>query len=141
MSQHVWEIIPGLIQADFEGACTEKADVVITCSYLSEYPGIIADLLLNRPLHIMFPFLDEAKLPDIGYLKDIAEFGVNQLDNGKKVMVNCNAGRNRSGLMIGQMLRFMGIVNIPGEGPVTTIKKAHPEALQNQTFVDYLNSL
>ncbi len=131
-----WEIIPRLFQADFAGSISAQAGCIVTCSGLSEIPSAMADSIRGWPLHILFPFWDVAALPDMGEAQTVAEVAYYEHTRGKVVVVNCNAGQNRSGLIIGLTLLKLGHT-----GVVETIRHAHPEALNNQTFVDELNRL
>lgn len=131
---HIWQMIPGkLWQADIAGSVTFQANCIITCSPLSEFPAMFADLILNRPMHVLFPFLDIPELPDIDAAWIVASLGWGCLSKGKTVVVNCNEGRNRSGLICGLIMKLHGDKN-----PVETIRAAHPEALTNAVFAQYL---
>jgi len=132
---HVWEIMPGqlqvpghLFQADIFGAAEQPAGCVISCTVLSD-----ALVIIPRPVHVLFPFADSDVLPDMDAAADIAALAIDFLHRGKDVVANCNEGCNRSGLMIGKILRMMGFTNV-----VEKIQAAHPEALYNKTFADYL---
>ncbi len=127
----VWQIAPNLFQANLLGSCT-PAYVKVTCTKLSELPSAFSD----PPVHVVFPFDDKPELPFLLELNHVAEFAAAMWLANRKVLVNCNAGENRSGLVIGRIMQIAGRRNV-----VAVIQHAHPGALQNRTFVDYLNSL
>lgn len=127
-----WEILPGKIwQGNLFSLASGGFDACISCTRLSEVANIVGN---HFPVHTFFPFADAAKLPDLVLLQAVAMGGAEMA--GKRLLVTCNAGCNRSGLVIGVILRLLNI-----KDPVGVIKAAHPEALYRQTFVDYLNKL
>jgi protein-tyrosine phosphatase len=52
---------------------------------------------------------------------------------GKKVLVTCNAGRNRSGLIVALALHLLS--GQPAAPIIGYVKKARPGALSNPSFV------
>lgn len=92
---------------------------------------------------ILCPLLD---IEDRLYLESIkprlvkvAKLVLQCLSADKRVLVTCSAGRNRSGLISGlvHMLRF----GLTGAEAVARIKSARPDALTNDVFRRYLESL
>jgi len=126
-----WPIIPGLWQADLIGAAMSPKDcTLITLTMLEEFMPIA------RPLHVVFPIVDGPELPDMKRAVNVAVIAGREIAFGNQVYVACNAGQNRSGLIVAMTLDLLHAQNI-----LATILKAHPEALQNQTFRQYVEGL
>lgn len=64
---------------------------------------------------------------------------VRAINQGKKVLVTCLAGRNRSGLVVA--LALHQLTGMSGEDAVTYIKECRPYALTNSNFVDILSQI
>jgi protein-tyrosine phosphatase len=64
---------------------------------------------------------------------------VRAVNQGKKVLVTCLAGRNRSGLVVA--LALHQLTGMSGEEVVTYIKERRPYALTNSNFVDVLSQI
>jgi hypothetical protein len=133
------EIIPGkLYQSSALGELRQSLHhdgplYVISCIDSPEPPGLTGFL--------RFPFEDGPKLPDSKILMSIGLLGATWLLSGK-VVVHCLAGNNRSGLLIGTILYAFPSKDWP-DGPaiVRKIQSANPDALYNDTFRHYLESM
>jgi protein-tyrosine phosphatase len=88
----------------------------------------------NHVLYIYFPIYDEA-LPDLPKLHAVARLGASLVASGHRVLSHCGMGFNRSALVAGLILLYMGR---QGEETVAHLRKKRPGALFNQTFADYL---
>lgn len=93
--------------------------------------------LPNHILYIYYPIYDE-DLPDMAKLHGVARLGASLVENGHRVLSHCGMGFNRSALVAGLILLYMGR---SGEETVTHLRQRRPGALFNQTFADYLLSL
>jgi protein-tyrosine phosphatase len=83
--------------------------------------------------------IEDAGLPDLDILKDIASFGYDLAYKKKiKVLVHCQQGVNRASLLNGVILRMKGM---RGQEIVNYIRNRRPVALFNQNFVNYLVNL
>jgi hypothetical protein len=94
-------------------------------------------LLDARTTRIQFVMEDAHYLPDLKKLYDIAHIvqGV-AADPTSHVLVHCNAGLNRSGLVLGMALVLMGW---HAHDAVDTMRAVRSEyVLSNQTFYNYL---
>jgi protein-tyrosine phosphatase len=91
----------------------------------------------NHILYLYFPIYDE-DLPDMAKLHGVARLAASLVANGHKVLSHCGMGFNRSALMAGLILMYMGM-----EGPevVNLLRSKRPGALFNQVFADYLLNL
>jgi protein-tyrosine phosphatase len=81
--------------------------------------------------------IDDGPLPDLSILYGVGKLISFWVLAGRKVLVHCGAGINRSGLVTGVALLSLGY---DGSGAVTQIQSKRPGALQNRVFKDYLNS-
>jgi protein-tyrosine phosphatase len=90
----------------------------------------------NHILYLYFPIYDE-ELPDLAKLHAVARLGASLVEGGHKVLSHCGMGFNRSALVAGLILNYLGM---PGEETVTHLRRKRPGALFNQTFAEYLSS-
>jgi hypothetical protein len=81
-------------------------------------------------------------LDDVPWIEDeqmIHELGrsvATKVDEGQRVVVNCAAGLNRSGLIVGRALIFLGY---EPRAAIRLIREARgPKALFNRTFEEFL---
>lgn len=68
----------------------------------------------------------------------LAEVAVGAVRRGRRVLVRCHSGYNRSGLVVAQTLIEMGY---PADDAIFLVRYRRSKwALSNQTFVDYLTT-
>jgi len=91
----------------------------------------------NQLLYIYFPFEDR-ELPDLQKLHEIARLGAMLISQGYRVLSHCGMGHNRSALVAGTILTYLGI---PGADAVTLIQQKRMGALYNKNFAGYLQTL
>ncbi len=91
----------------------------------------------NHLLYIYFP-IDDAELPDLDKLHAIARLGASLVGRGHKVLAHCALGCNRSALVAGLILMYLGM---SGAEAVALIQRKRAAALYNDTFASYLRSL
>jgi protein-tyrosine phosphatase len=92
---------------------------------------------LNQLVYIYFPFEDE-ELPDLLRLHSTARLGAELFQGGNKILSHCGMGHNRSALLMGVMLTYLGM---SGEEAVALIRQKRKGALYNKTFANYLQGL
>jgi hypothetical protein len=78
----------------------------------------------------------ELSAQDIPEIHNIAEWAFEQWISGKKVLIRCQAGWNRSGLVMALVLIKHGLS--PREAIRLIREKRSPHALCNQDFVKFL---
>src|SRR5208282_4778259 len=61
----------------------------------------------NHMLYVYFPIFDE-DLPDLNKLHALAKLGARLVANGGKVLAHCGMGFNRSALVAGLVLTYLG---------------------------------
>ena len=88
----------------------------------------------NRVLYIYFPIFDE-ELPDLPKLHALAKLGAELAESGHKVLSHCGMGFNRSALLAGLILVYLGK---DGREAVDLLRARRPGALFNETFAEYL---
>ena len=91
----------------------------------------------NHMLYIYFPIYDE-DLPDLEKLHAVAGLGAALIRTGHRVLSHCGMGLNRSALMAGLILTYLGM---PGAQAVDLLRQKRPGALYNETFAAYLHSV
>jgi len=90
----------------------------------------------NHVLYLYFPIYDE-DLPDLAKLHGVARLGASLVANGHKVLSHCGMGFNRSALVAGLILRYLGM---SGPEVVSHLRQKRPGALFNQVFAEYLQN-
>lgn len=92
-------------------------------------------------VYVYFPFEDsKEKLSDLHLKKlhEIAKFGANMIENGYNVLSHCAMGHNRSVLLAGVILTYLGMT---GDEAVKVLQGKREGALYNHHFYNYLKSL
>lgn len=87
-------------------------------------------------LFLYFPFSD-AEVPNVDRLHAIARLGATLVANGQRVLSHCGLGYNRSALVAGLILRYLGS---SGPDAVTRLRERRPGALYNRTYADYVGT-
>jgi protein-tyrosine phosphatase len=88
-------------------------------------------------LYVYFPICDE-DLPDLNKLHALAKLGARLVANGEKVLAHCGMGFNRSALVAGLVLTYLGM---KGEDAAALLREKRPGALFNENFAAYLTAL
>ena len=91
----------------------------------------------NHMLYIYFPIYDE-NLPDLEKLHAVARLGASLVKSGQRVLSHCGMGLNRSALVAGLILTYLGM---SGEDAVARLRERRPGALYNDNFALYLQSI
>ena len=89
-------------------------------------------------LYLYYPFEDKEELPDLKRLHALARLGAFMIENGDRVLAHCGMGHNRSALLAGIMLTYLGLT---GEEAVTLLRLKRQGALYNKTFAAYVAGL
>lgn len=93
--------------------------------------------LPNHVLYIYYPIYDE-DLPDMAKLLAVARLGASMVESGHKVLSHCGMGYNRSALVAGLILYYLGV---PGPEAVGILRQRRPGALFNEVFANHLMGL
>jgi len=126
------EVAPGLFQGDFpEGAVDwGQFDDVVSMSQAAPSPRLGADGLW---LHVPIP---DADMDDPDAVRQAARVVAERVGAGRRVLVHCWAGLNRSGVVSARALMYLGM---PVAEAVAAVRAARgPVALFNRAFVEWL---
>jgi protein-tyrosine phosphatase len=93
--------------------------------------------LPNHMLYVYFPVYDEG-LPDLNKLHALARLGAHLVASGEKVLAHCGMGLNRSALVAGLVLTYLGT---RGADAVALLREKRPGALFNENFAKYLEAM
>lgn len=97
------------------------------------------DLRQQRGLeYIVMPVPDGKEVPELQYHAAV-EIVLERLQVNRRVLVHCLAGRNRSGLICGLVIRQ--IRGVTGKKALTLLRIVRPTALVNPVFEAYLKGL
>jgi len=88
----------------------------------------------NQLLYIYFPFEDR-ELPNLAKLHENAKLGAGLIKQGYRVLCHCGMGHNRSALLAGLILTYLGM---SGEAAVELIRRQRMGALYNKNYAAYL---
>ena len=91
----------------------------------------------DHMVYVYFPIFDDG-LPDLNKLHAVARLGARLVANGEKVLAHCGLGFNRSALVAGLVLTYLGM---KGEDAVELLREKRPGALFNENFAAYLKAL
>jgi len=90
----------------------------------------------NQMMYIYFPIFDD-DLPDLDKLHAVAKLSAGLIEKGARVLSHCGLGLNRSALVAGVILTYLGT---SGKEAVALLREKRPGALFNDKFADYLTS-
>jgi len=90
----------------------------------------------NQMLYIYYPIEDMPELPDLEKLLTIARMGAQLVSSGYKLLAHCGMGHNRSALVAGLILRYLGM---SGDEVVSLLREKRRGALYNKAFAEYVS--
>jgi protein-tyrosine phosphatase len=90
----------------------------------------------NHILYLYFPIYDE-DLPDLAKVHAVARMAATLVQAGHRVLSHCGMGFNRSALLAGLILVYLGK---DGRETVELLRARRPGALFNETFAEYLRA-
>jgi hypothetical protein len=119
---------------DWDTVAQHNIDVVI------DLEGGLDQCIPTMPgscLYVYFPIYDE-ELPDAARLDAVAMMGAHLVRHGHRVLSHCGMGFNRSALVAGRILHYLGMA---GPDIVTRLRERRPGALFNDIFAEHLIAL
>ena len=125
-------ISPTIDNWDPIGQLTIDAVFNLDCDLDENIPEV-----MNQTLYIFFPFEDRY-LPDLKKLHALARLGASLIESGHQVLCHCGMGHNRSALLAGLILTYLGF---DGNEAVRLLREKRQGALYNKTFATYLESI
>ncbi|MBX7221655.1 MAG: dual specificity protein phosphatase family protein [Blastocatellia bacterium] len=117
---------------DWHGIENRRITVIV------DMDGLI-DNVPTKPdhfLYVYYPIYDE-QLPDLDKLHAISHMVAN-LSRSETVLVHCQMGFNRSCLVMGVALTYLGM---SGREAIDHLRSIRPGALFNENFAAYLETL
>ncbi len=93
--------------------------------------------LPNNLMYVYFPFNDK-ELPDLVKLHALGRLAADMVRHERAVLIHCAMGFNRSPLVAGVALTYLGMT---GAEAVQLLRTKRIGALFNQVFADYLTGL
>jgi len=127
-------VIPGLYQGDFPAGTVDwsRFDDVVSLT-IEDVPGV---RLQVGGLRMHVPIWDDEMVDPAG-VRTAARTVAERVTAGKRVLVHCAAGLNRSGVVSALALMFMGH---PVAEAIARVRAARgPYALSNRDFVAWLH--
>jgi Dual specificity phosphatase, catalytic domain len=127
-------VVPGLYQGDFPAGTVDwsRFDDVVSLT-VEEVPGV---QLRVGGLRMHVPIWDDEMVNPTG-VRAAALTVAERVTAGKRVLVHCWAGLNRSGVVSARALMFMGM---PVAEAIARVRSARgPYALSNRDFVAWLH--
>jgi protein-tyrosine phosphatase len=91
----------------------------------------------NQILYVYYPIADE-QLPCAPKLHAVGRLVADLVRQRHVALVHCRLGLNRSNLLLGTALTYLGM---SGAQALERLRRVQPAALFNDTFADYLRSL
>lgn len=89
--------------------------------------------------YLKHPFVDTDELPDLVVVEGLATALVEALAAGRRALVHCTYGRNRSGLVTALVVR--GLLGVDGATALTLVRERRFRAVNNARFAAYLLTL
>lgn len=137
----IYEVYPGLFQTmqpettqDWD-RLFQLADAVVSVG--GEYFELKPDVPVGK-MHMQWIF-DDGPVPNEEILNGALALVLTLLGNGKKVVVHCAAGANRSGLLNALAIRHLR--KVTGADAASIVRLEKPGALINPQFNRYLQML
>lgn len=116
-----------------EWSAIDAADIRVVID-LDGCPDTCVPTTPDGILFLYFPFSD-AELPNLDRLHAVAKLGATLIASGQRVLSHCGLGYNRSALVAGLILRYLGA---SGPDALARLRERRPGALYNRTYADYV---
>ncbi len=140
------EMLSEIVQVDDDGKLFLSAAITDWKPILDRGIDTVVDLEgdidhgvptdVDRFLYIYLPIHD-GEMPDLDRLHAVARMCATLIKRGDRVLSHCGMGLNRSALMAGLILRYLGM---DAKTAVEQLQARRPGALYNVVFRDYLLS-
>jgi protein-tyrosine phosphatase len=121
---------------DFSWVRTLGIDVVVDVADPDAYPPAEE---IEGLTYLKCPLVDHDTLPDPELTLGLAELVAGLAGAGRRVLVHCTFGRNRSGLLVTLVVRRL--LGLPGAEALDYVQQRRDGAVNNETFAAWLRSL
>lgn len=89
--------------------------------------------------YLKCPLVDGDDIPDPVLTLALARLVAELVRAGRRVLVHCTFGRNRSGLLVALVVRE--VLGVPGADALTYVQQRRERAVNNEGFAAWLQSL
>ncbi len=119
----------------FQGVTPEEIDADVVVCLTRRAPAYLPERAeLEQFLVVWWP-IDDGPMPDEETVRELATFIAALRHRGKRILVHCMGGNNRSGLVVARTLIELGY---PPSEAIETVREAIPTALSNPHFEEWL---
>jgi hypothetical protein len=135
------ELIPGRLwqggcPVDFDWVEETGIDAVIDFADPDAHPPAGAT---DGMIYLKAPLVDGEEVPDPALTLRLAALVAGLIEDGRKVLVHCTFGRNRSGLMASLIVRQ--VLGLSGAEAVAYVQERRDGTVNNVQFAEWLRSL
>lgn len=135
------EMIPGKVwhggcPVDFAWVRRTGIDVVLDVADADAYPPAAE---IGGLTYLKAPLADGEEVPDPAVTLRLASFVAGLVDEGRRALVHCTFGRNRSGLLMVLVVRE--ILGLSGADALRYVRGRRHRTVNNQAFAAWLEAL
>ena len=121
---------------DFDWVRASRIDAVIDVADPDAHPPAGAT---DGLIYLKSPLVDGSDLPDPALTLRLAALVAGLIEDGKRVLVHCTFGRNRSGLLASLVVRE--VLGVSGAEAVGYVQERRDGTVNNTDFAAWLRSL
>lgn len=135
------ELLPGRLwqggmPVDFDWVVGHRVDLLVD---LSDADSVAPADPVAGLTYLKCPLVDGDELPDETLLHGLARLVADLVRDGRRTLVHCTFGRNRSGLLAALVLRELE--GLAGAEALRRVQGLRPGDVNNRVFADWLGSL
>lgn len=135
------ELVPGRLwhggcPVDFGWVRETGIDVVVDVADADAYPPAAE---IEGLTYLKCPLVDAGELPDPAVTLRLAGLVAGLLEDGRRALVHCTFGRNRSGLMATLVVREL--LGVSGADALAHVRSRRRNVANNEAFEEWLASL
>jgi protein-tyrosine phosphatase len=135
------ELVPGRLwhggcPVDFDWVRASGIDLVLDVADADAHPP---DGAVDGLVYLKCPLVDEGTIPDPALTLGLASLVAGLVRDGRRALVHCTFGRNRSGLMATLLVREL--LGLSGADALAHVRARRRNVANNETFEEWLESL
>jgi protein-tyrosine phosphatase len=135
------ELVPGRLwhggcPVDFGWVRETGIDVVVDVADADAYPPAAE---IEGLTYLKCPLVDAGELPDPAVTLRLAGLVAGLLEDGRRALVHCTFGRNRSGLVTALVVREL--LGLSGAEALDFVRRRRDRAVNNEAFAAWLRTL